>query len=169
MYSIFRRILPRTNSVWPVIVVLDSSIYVWIPLGFFRTLCNIDVLLQLFFGAHVRWSSTGFLPHLQPSICKFDKTSLDTFIFWKCHTSCIFKMHFPFSTTLAILSVHHVPLNILSSFVRSDAYRNYSMGFSCSGSTEVRHRRNVNFPALRYHMTRLNSRPEGGMSILAYP
>ena len=61
--------MPRTNSIWPGIVVLDSWKYVLVPLGFFRALRPINVLLQLFFCPHVRWSSTGFLPHFQPSIC----------------------------------------------------------------------------------------------------
>ena len=72
--------------------------------------------------------------------------SLDALIFWECHTSCIFKMHFPFSTTLAVLGVHHVPLKIRSTFV-------------CSSSIPVWY---------RYHMTGLKNWPEGGMSILAY-
>ena len=120
---------------------------------------NINVLLQLFFGSHVRWSSTGFLPHFQPSIFIVGKKSLDALIFWECHTSCILKMHFPFSTTLVVLSVHHVPLKIRSTFVCSDTYRSCSMGFFYSSSTQVGH---------RYHMTGLKNRPEGGRSILAH-
>ena len=85
--------------------------------------------------------------------------SLDALIFWECNTSCIFKMHFPFSTTLAVLGVHHVPLKIRSTFVYSDTYRSCSMGFFYSSSIQVRH---------KYHMTWLKNRPEGGMSILAY-
>ena len=34
VYSIFHRILPRANSIWPGIAVLDSWKYVWVPLGF---------------------------------------------------------------------------------------------------------------------------------------
>ena len=139
--------------------MLDSWKYVLVPLGFFRPLRLINVLLQLFFCWHVRWSSTSFLPHFRPSICIIGKKSLDALIFWECHTSRILKMHFPFSTTLAVLGVHHVPLKIRSTFVCSDTYRSCSMGFFYSSSIQVRH---------RYHMTGLKNRPEGRMSILAY-
>ena len=139
--------------------MLDSWKYVLVPLGFFRALRPINVLLQLFFCSHVRWSSTGFLPHFRPSICIIGKKSLDTLIFWECHTSRILKMHFPFSTTLAVLGGHHVPLKIRSTFACSDTYRSCSMGFFYSSSIQVRH---------RYHMTGLKNRPEGRMSILAY-
>ena len=139
--------------------MLDSWKYVLVPLGFFRTLRPINVLLQLFFGSHARWSSTGFLPHFRPSICIIGKKSLDALIFSECHTSRILKMHFPFFTTLAVLGVHHVPVKIRSTFVCSDTYQSCSMGFFYSSSIQVRH---------RYHMTGLKNRTEGGMSILAY-